>query len=335
MRLIRETELLGGSVSSTIDRNAITLKSVFLKENLPYFVTALGDVLAKTSFRPHELTEEAGHYAKVQAENAAQDPYFLASEAVHASAFHTGLGNQLYADASNPVTLEQVKNFASSVYTKSNIAIVGSGIVEADLAKFLGESAFSSLPTGAVVKDNASGSFSGETRIKFSGNNVVTLAFPVSAPSSAYKVLAAGLGGSPSAYFSTGLSPLGIISSENNVFTKSEFVDYGDSGLFTITISGTETSAVSATAKGAVKALQSFTSDLLSKAIAQAEFADALAAEEKHEFLTANSLIGSPLATVNSKTTLEEVKKAVSSLTKPNLAVVGKIHELPYLSDLI
>lgn len=50
LRLQRESELLGGIFSSELSRENIVLRAKFLRDDLPYFVEALGDVLTKTKY---------------------------------------------------------------------------------------------------------------------------------------------------------------------------------------------------------------------------------------------------------------------------------------------
>jgi ubiquinol-cytochrome c reductase core subunit 2 len=55
LRLQREAELLGGTWESYLSRENIVLKAKFLRNDLPYFVEALGEVLSKTRFLRKEV----------------------------------------------------------------------------------------------------------------------------------------------------------------------------------------------------------------------------------------------------------------------------------------
>jgi ubiquinol-cytochrome c reductase core subunit 2 len=57
--LQRESELLGGTFSASLSRENIILKAKFLRNDLPYFVEALGEVLSKTKYLRKEVTPTA------------------------------------------------------------------------------------------------------------------------------------------------------------------------------------------------------------------------------------------------------------------------------------
>ena len=50
LRIQRETELMGGELSSTHSRENLVLSARFLRDDLPYFVELLGEILTKTRF---------------------------------------------------------------------------------------------------------------------------------------------------------------------------------------------------------------------------------------------------------------------------------------------
>ena len=50
MRITRETELLGGEISSTHSRENIVLRTKFLSKDLPYFTELLAEVATQTKF---------------------------------------------------------------------------------------------------------------------------------------------------------------------------------------------------------------------------------------------------------------------------------------------
>ena len=93
LRLVRESELLGGKFESSVDREYITLKATFLKEDLPYFVNALGNVLYKTSFRPHELPESVLPAAKYDISVSETNPINKAEDLLYNVSFRKDLGN--------------------------------------------------------------------------------------------------------------------------------------------------------------------------------------------------------------------------------------------------
>lgn len=148
LKLVRESELLGGTFKSTLDREYITLKATFLKDDLPYYVNALADVLYKTAFKPHELTESVLPAARYDYAVAEQCPVKSAEDQLYAITFRKGLGNPLLYDGVERVSLQDIKDFADKVYTKENLEVSGENVVEADLKRFVDESLLSTLPAG-------------------------------------------------------------------------------------------------------------------------------------------------------------------------------------------
>ncbi|EGA56338.1 Qcr2p [Saccharomyces cerevisiae FostersB] len=135
LKLVRESELLGGTFKSTLDREYITLKATFLKDDLPYYVNALADVLYKTAFKPHELTESVLPAARYDYAVAEQCPVKSAEDQLYAITFRKGLGNPLLYDGVERVSLQDIKDFADKVYTKENLEVSGENVVEADLKR--------------------------------------------------------------------------------------------------------------------------------------------------------------------------------------------------------
>jgi ubiquinol-cytochrome c reductase core subunit 2 len=50
LRITRETELLGGQISSTHSRENVVLQTKFLSKDLPYFAELLAEVATQTKF---------------------------------------------------------------------------------------------------------------------------------------------------------------------------------------------------------------------------------------------------------------------------------------------
>ncbi len=50
LRITRESELLGGQLTSYNTREAVVLEAHFLREHLPYYTELLGEVVASTKF---------------------------------------------------------------------------------------------------------------------------------------------------------------------------------------------------------------------------------------------------------------------------------------------
>lgn len=181
LRLVRESELLGGYVESVVCREFITLRATFLKEQLPYFVETMGNVLYKTSFRPHELVESVIPAANYDLARAKNDPIWRANDLLFQVCYkNDGLGRPILYDGVEDVTLEDIKSFADKVYTRENLDIMGTGINENDLKRFISDSLINTLPAGKSLKPPTPPKpFIGETRLRSKGTSVAAIAVPI------------------------------------------------------------------------------------------------------------------------------------------------------------
>lgn len=303
LRFTRESELLGGQFKSYVDRDAIYLTASFLKEGLPYYVNALGDVLYKTSFRPHELPETVIPAAKYDLSKALATPIYQANEALHALSFRKGLGNPLYYDGVESVSLDEIKAFSDKVYTKDNIEIIGKGVNQADLQRFIQDSTFHQLPQGSSLLESSAPKFyeGVEQRVRATGESVAAIAVPVKTSEfAAYEVLSQYLA-SPLFEFSSAVS-------------EAKLNKYNQAGLFTLFVKGDASSVSSAIKKiaGALKAGVE-----LKSAIPYAQTKLALENE---------------LALI--PTELDVTKVGNFKLGKFNYVAVGDVSQLPFADEL-
>lgn len=254
LRLVRESELLGGCTKSYVDREFITLEARFLKENLPYYVNALSNVLYKTSFRPHELPESVIPAARYDLAIADSNPCNQAEDVLYNISFRDGLGNPLLYDSVEKVTIEDIKNFSDKVYTKDNIIIEGVGINEADLKKFVTESLFNSLPQGSNLASSAkSETFTGkESRLRRVGESVAAIGVPVAKKDF-------GLYETVATYLNSELFPL------TDLLCEAKFDKYPDTGFLTIKVKSGDATVVAENIKKVVKELKK--SNDVSKAV--------------------------------------------------------------------
>ena len=356
LRITRESELLGGQLTSYHTREALVLQASFLREDLPYFTELLGEVLSETKYTTHEFHEEVEglvhlKQSKVGAESVALD-------AAHAVAFHTGLGAPLYPTPDTPVASylneNSVADFAQAAYTKANIAVVADGAAETGLQKWL-EPFFRGVPAQSNTKLNTTASkyFGGESRIARNGTNSVVIAFPgasLGASNPELDVLIGLLGGESTISWSPGFSVLSkITAAAPGAQAKAANYAYSDTGLFTIQITGSG-GAVRQAAQESVKALQSIAEGKVAKedvvkAIAKAKFTLLTASETSGTGLVhaGASLIAGvkPLQVAQTLKSLESVTadkltSAAKTLLqgKASVASVGDLHVLPFAEDL-
>ncbi|EDO19255.1 hypothetical protein Kpol_1050p115 [Vanderwaltozyma polyspora DSM 70294] len=303
LRFVRESELLGGKFKSTVDREYITLSATFLKEDLPYYVNALGSVLYKTSFRPHELPESVIPVAKHDLAVAETSPIKKAEDLLYNITFRSGLGNPVLYDNVENVSLEDIKSFADKVYTKENIKIVGKGINEADLKKFVNDSLLNSLPTGSSLVSKAEPkTFVEQARFRKEGESVAAIAIPVKKESFAeYEVL--------SRYLTSDLSNL-------STFIDSAKLDkYSDIGLFSLYVKGSDAELVSQNIKKVVSELKKDTDISVAKELTSLQLT--LENEQNAEPVELK---------------LDSVKSF--KLPKFSYVAVGDVSKLPYLDQL-
>ena len=244
LRLVRESELLGGQVESKVCKEYITLKATFLKEQLPYFVETLGNVLYKTSFRPHELVESVIPAAQHDLHEASKDPIWKANNLLYQVTYRNdGIGKPVLYDGVENVTLEDIKDFANKVYTRDNIEIHGIGINGNDLNRFVTDSLINSLPAGESLKSAVEPkSFIGETRLRCAGESVAAISVPLNKTNiAAYQVL--------STYLNSSLFP-------HNV--KAEFATFNNNsyGLFKLFVKNEDPNVVTKEIKEVVSTLK-------------------------------------------------------------------------------
>ncbi|ANB15109.1 ubiquinol--cytochrome-c reductase subunit 2 [Sugiyamaella lignohabitans] len=338
LRLTRESELLGGQLSSSLTRENLILTAKFLREDLPYFVNALGDVVENTIYNKYELDEEVAPLAKLEYELAhSTSSAYVALEAAHQVAFHTGLGNSILSHPLNPVSIDAIKNYAREAYAKANIQIVARGIDESDLSALIGSSKLSSLSAGSPLETPSTSVHSGEARIRAAPGNVnaVVIAFPTTGSSAANSILAQHLGTAVhSVKWSLGGStPLGVAGRKTGTTIYATNAAYSDASLLYLTVEGPTAAAAKAGAIEAVNALKAvaateLTSEQLTRATAKAKFANAEALES-----SLSTVITPAVDTSITAATLKETAAALTS-GKVALAVVGQVTELPYLDEL-
>lgn len=295
LRFTRESELLGGSFSSYVTRDAIVLKTQFLKQDLPYYVEALGNTLQKPLFRPHELVETVVPVAEAEAAAANASTEFVALEHLHELTFRKGLGNPLYYDSASTVTLDDIKSFATEAYAQENVSLYASGANQSDLANFVAESAFSALPSGSLKAPAVKTHTGKEARFRKGGESSAIIGVPVATKDFAkYEVLSAAVGTS---ILKGAASPLAQIPGADSRLYK-----YEDAGLFVVSVTGQDANLVAQGIKDAKKAVEGLTASSLSDAIKAAEVSVAL--QESFEYphdikITADSAKGAKLGAFN------------------------------------
>lgn len=256
----------------------------------PFFVDVLSSFFTNAKFTRHELQEYVAPVCEAESTTSASNPASQAVELAHALAFRNGLGLPLYASAHSHISVEDVKQFASSVFTKDNVAVLGTGISQEALGKLV-EQTLSSLAASGSVSSGSSSYFGGETRVdSHQGPQTVFIGLgQTGAFSPELAVLNAHLSTQPSVKWSKGISPLSANIPVNSS-VQTVLLPYSDASLFGLLVQGATAEDVKAAGKAAVAALKeagSIKGEDLQRAIAKAKFSAASAAEGRSGIVSA------------------------------------------------
>ncbi|KAG9231005.1 putative cytochrome b-c1 complex subunit 2 [Amylocarpus encephaloides] len=361
LRITRESELLGGQLSSYHTREALVIEAKFLREDLPYFTELLGEVISQTKYTAHEYHEEVEETIHLAQKKLLGSVAELALNSAHGLAFHRGLGTPLYPTSSTPLNKylneDTISAFSQSAYSKPNIAVVANGASQAELSKWVGEF-FREVPSGTSALPSAGTQYyGGEERIAHGSGNSMVIAFPGSSAftsGSSYKpeiaVLAALLGGKSSIKWSPGFS---LLSKAASAFpgasaTTTHF-SYSDAGLLTIQFIGSA-SAIKSASKEAIKSLKgisegSINKEDFTKAVALAKYR---ALEEGQNIEAGLVATGAGLVHGGQPFQIDQVGKSVEGVSaeklqaaakallegKATVSAVGDLYVLPYAEEI-
>lgn len=242
--------------------------------------------MTDAKFTRHELQEYVAPVCQAESLAAASNPATRALELAHILAFRNGLGAPLLSAEHDPVDVEAIKAYASAVFAKGNLAVLGTGIAQDALAALV-EKSLQGLAASAAPASAPSAYFGGETRVEGAGHGgpeTVFIGFgSTSASAAELAVLAAHLNPQPSVKWSKGLSPIAAALPQG-ASVQTVLLPYSDATLFGILVQGATAEDVKVAGQAAVKALKeagSVKEEELKKAVAKAKFAAASAVESK------------------------------------------------------
>nr|OQO31274.1 hypothetical protein B0A51_01028 [Rachicladosporium sp. CCFEE 5018] len=360
LRIQREAELLGSELNSYHSRENLVLGAKFLRDDLPYFVELLAEVVTQTKYAPHVLHEEIFPLIQLEQKKFLGSPLSMATNSAYGLAFHRGLGVPLYPSSSLPVAKyidpEGVADFSNAAYAKPNFAIVANGATHNELSKWVNEF-FTDIPAqpSFQITSEQSKYHGGEERIAHGSGNALVIAFPGSSSptGSSYKpevaVLAALLGGPSAIKWSTGSSKLLLATAEApNLFAHTKSTIHSDAGLLSIALSGTadDIRLVAKPVVDALKAIaQGVSKEDLAKAKALAKFKELENGQATEGSL---ELTGAGLILNGKPYQIDEVAKNVDSVTaekvqavakaalegKASVSAVGDLYVLPYAEEI-
>ncbi|KDQ11192.1 hypothetical protein BOTBODRAFT_114630 [Botryobasidium botryosum FD-172 SS1] len=346
LRIVREAELFGGVLSSTLGREHLALTAEFLPGDEAYFAELLSSLATSTKFTTHELNESVTSAVHAESLAALSSPAAHAVELAHTIAFRRGLGRPLFASPHSSITAEDVKSFAATAFSQGNIAVLGTGIDGNVLTKLV-EKYFTGLASSTTSSASASQYFGGETRIDAPGAPTIFIGYGTTSPAPTLAVLASLLDPTPSLKWTTGTSPLAAL--PEGATAQVVHLPYTDAALFGVVVQAQTVDGVKEAGKAVVQALKNVASgsvkdEEVKKAIAKAKFAAASTIESRDGLLTAFA----PQLLANTGTTLDALftsfdkvsasafSQATSELikSKPTYVSIGEAHSMPFADEL-
>ncbi|CAG8528146.1 5206_t:CDS:2 [Acaulospora morrowiae] len=351
-RTTREAELLGGVLSANLTRESLIISAEFLREDLPYFMELLSDIIFKTSYHQHEFSDVK---KKVLFERNAMKvfPDVVALDTAHSVAFRHGLGNSLFANDSTKVKSSQdVSEFASRVYTAPNITIVGTSVDHQELLNTT-DKLFQNIDHSVPPTPIASKYYGGEARIAADGISHYVLAF-AGAPAgtldyATLQVLRSLIDGEKHTKWGEGVNALAQVVNKFEGTQGTAFnVGYSDAGLFGVYVSGIATS-VYQVLRAAVEELKHASAGVpkekFEQALAKARNNVAASYETRSSkteifgsqvLLTGKVISPAEAVAQFDRVKIEDVKNAAIKVLqcKPTAIAVGDINSLPYSDAL-
>ncbi|TFK19647.1 ubiquinol-cytochrome C reductase complex core protein 2 [Coprinopsis marcescibilis] len=344
---VRESDLYGGILSSSLGREHLALTAEFLRGDEAFFLDVLTSYITSAKFTRHEFEEYVAPLIENDSAVAHSDPAIQAIELAHAIAFRQGLGASLYSPSHAPLSVTDVKEYAASVFNKGNVAVIGTGIDQATLSSLV-DKAFANAAAASTPSTASTTYFGGENRIPaHGGQQTLFIGFgQAGAPSAELATLAAHLSPSPSVKWSKGLSPLAAALPEGSS-VQSVYLPYSDGSLVGLLVQGSSPAAVKEAGKAAVaaiKAASKITQEQLTSAVARAKFAAASDIDTRQGLIAtlgSKVLSGSDASAASLVSAFDAVNtagfaKATSSLlsAKPTFVAVGDVSALPYADEL-
>jgi ubiquinol-cytochrome c reductase core subunit 2 len=180
--------------------------------------------------------------------------------------------------------LSDIQDYAHSVFTQGNIAVIGTGIEQAKLAELVSK-AFAQASSAAGPTSPASKYFGGENRVAGNGPQTAFIGFGTTgAPSAEAAALAAYLSPAPSVKWSQGVSPIAAALPQGSS-VQSVYLPYSDASLVGVLVQGHSAAAVKEAGKVVVdavkKAAAGASAEEVAAAVAKAKFAAASAADAR------------------------------------------------------
>lgn len=267
-----------------------------------HFVKVLASVLSASKYHPHEFSELVMPTLQSETLNAMATPSTLALDLAHHVAFRRGLGNSLFASPHSPLGVQDVKEYASKAFAKSNIAVFGTGISTEALSEAVGKAfggaSSSSSSTGSSLSSTGSKYYGGEQRVPIDahsgGQPTMVIAFGTTEITPELNVIPELVGGASALKWVPGTTPLAQAASKvPGSKIQSFHLPYSDAALVGVSITAPTSEAVKELAKEVVNTLKGLSSssgmdgEAVTRAVAAAKFKAANALDNKEGLLAA------------------------------------------------
>ncbi|EEB05731.1 ubiquinol-cytochrome-c reductase complex core protein Qcr2 [Schizosaccharomyces japonicus yFS275] len=352
LRIVRESELLGGHLESKVTREHIILTARFLNEYLDYYADMMSEVVGHPKFLPHQLEEEVLPLARMEYRLFENSLLERAMSRLHELAFERSLAYPVFVQPGVTPTIDDVKSFAKSSFVKENMVVVYSGSEPAK-AKELCSQYFADLPNGTHQKIVPPQPTHNESRLVAPGTfNYLLFGYPYLGPPSVdIYVLESILGGHSMLKWSEGSSLLAKIAvpvQRSNSTAVAKLFQYSDAGLLTITASSTSLADLKLMGSQIVATMRKLpellTDDTIKRGIATAKTNFLSKMETPYLDSQLLSWMTGPKNSCNADVVVSAIEKVSrQSLltlieriikTPPSFLSVGASENLPYYSEL-
>mmetsp|Transcript_11659 Transcript_11659/g.11691 ORF Transcript_11659/g.11691 Transcript_11659/m.11691 type:complete len:451 (+) Transcript_11659:84-1436(+) len=179
LRLMRDLENMGASVSSSADREKITFSLSVMKENVTEAFHTFAEAICSPPTGAHVIKERIPA-AQIAYDEKASSPQLMLSEMLHESMYGetSPLGASLFASKLEKLSYSDMIGYKSKIFKSGNTSVVASGLSHTSLQALVEGSL--SLSSGVVDAPECP-YVGGETKIRADlGTTHAALAFPVS-----------------------------------------------------------------------------------------------------------------------------------------------------------
>ncbi len=182
LRLCRDLENVGATISSTVDREKIVYSISCLSDKVEEALSVVGDAITKPvgSGRLYTIEESKGT-ANVMIQEHQADPISQVKELLYEAAYGeaTAMGSPVYSNNMSKVDVEDVMAFRSKNFVSNNVVISATGISFEEMKRYV-DCHFFNMTSGAQAA--AGGAYVGgdmKVRVDLDGDSYLAVGFPV------------------------------------------------------------------------------------------------------------------------------------------------------------